>query len=236
MKFRRNKVKREHGILEKALEWLEELSKIPEVTDIIPGVIDVAHSPERGIVYKYETATGCKILLKSGGSIQEAFIVTKKPEIVRKWIEDNSSDPHDSKFRERRLAAEQKQIEEKKRLDNREARQTKDSRNHSKKGTVNKNSTKAKAEEHSILVKRDDLRAGIQDSYQLVEINPRLRDSYVESLASMADFDGPILEETLNSIEIKALENLKLKLESSARIEKGKVTEKPNGGLNKKRQ
>jgi hypothetical protein len=134
MKFRRNKVKREHGILEKALEWLEELSKIPEVTDIIPGVIDVAHSPERGIVYKYETATGCKILLKSGGSIQEAFIVTKKPEIVKKWIEDHSSDPHDSKLiSERRLAAEQRQIEEKKRLDDQESRQKKDSRNHSKK-------------------------------------------------------------------------------------------------------
>jgi hypothetical protein len=51
----------------------------------------------------------------------------------------------------------------------------------------------------------------------------------VESLASMADFDGPILEETLNSIESEALENLKLKLEAGARGEKGTVLKKTNG-------
>lgn len=87
MKYRRNKVKREHGIIQHALDWLEELSRNSEVTDIIPGVIEVSRSPERGIVYKYETQTGCKILLKSNGSIQEAFVVTKNPEFVRQWIE-----------------------------------------------------------------------------------------------------------------------------------------------------
>jgi hypothetical protein len=85
MKYRHNKVKREHGIIQDALTWLEELSQYPEVTDIIPGVIQVSRSPERGIVYKYETQTGCKILLKSNGSIQEAFVVTKTPEFVRQW-------------------------------------------------------------------------------------------------------------------------------------------------------
>jgi hypothetical protein len=39
MKFRRNKIKREHSIIDGALEWLEDLSKKKEVTDIIPGVI-----------------------------------------------------------------------------------------------------------------------------------------------------------------------------------------------------
>lgn len=86
MKYRRNKVKREHGIIQDALTWLEELSRYPEVSDIIPGVIEVSRSPERGIVYKYETHTGCRILLKSNGSIQEAFVVTKNPEIVRQWV------------------------------------------------------------------------------------------------------------------------------------------------------
>jgi len=87
MKYRRNKVKREHGIIQGALEWLEELGKHPEVSDIIPGVIEVTRSPERGLVYKYETATGCKLLLKSNGSIQEAFVVTKDPDWVKKWVE-----------------------------------------------------------------------------------------------------------------------------------------------------
>ena len=100
MKFRHRKVKREHGIIKDALGWLEELGCLPEVSDIIPGVIEVSRSPERGIVYKYPTKTGCKLLLKSNGSIQEAFVVTKNPQVVQQWIESrfgqagaNQSDP-----------------------------------------------------------------------------------------------------------------------------------------------
>lgn len=86
MKYRRNKVKREHGIIQNALQWLENLGRLSEVTDIIPGVIDVSHSSERGIVYKYETQTGCKLLLKSNGSIQEVFVVTKDPTRIQEWV------------------------------------------------------------------------------------------------------------------------------------------------------
>lgn len=86
LKYRRNKVKREHGIIQNALLWLENLGRLTEVTDIIPGVIDVSHSSERGIVYKYETQTGCKLLLKSNGSIQEVFVVTKDPTRVQEWV------------------------------------------------------------------------------------------------------------------------------------------------------
>ncbi|MDP4158541.1 MAG: DUF2103 domain-containing protein [Bacillota bacterium] len=88
MKYRRNKVKREHGIIQNALPWLENLSLLSEVTDIIPGVIEVSHSSERGIVYKYNTQTGCKLLLKSNGSIQEVFVVTKNPACVEEWIKN----------------------------------------------------------------------------------------------------------------------------------------------------
>ena len=86
MKHRRNKVKREHGIIQNGLPWLENLSSLVEVTDIIPGVIDVNRSSEKGIVYKYETQTGCKLLIKSNGSIQEAFVVTKHPTRVQEWV------------------------------------------------------------------------------------------------------------------------------------------------------
>ena len=98
MKHRRHKVKREHSIVKDALLWLEELSKHPAVTDIIPGVIEVSRSPERGVVYKYQTATGCKLLLKSNGTIQEAFVVTKDPAAVRDWVAQrfpSASAPHD---------------------------------------------------------------------------------------------------------------------------------------------
>ena len=86
MKYRRNKVKREHGIIQNALLWLENLGRLSEVTDIIPGVIDVSHSSERGMVFKYETQTGCKLLLKSNGSVQEVFVVTKDPTCVQEWV------------------------------------------------------------------------------------------------------------------------------------------------------
>jgi Predicted metal-binding protein (DUF2103). len=89
MKYRRYKIKREHGIIQNGLDWLEDLGENQEVTDIIPGVIEISRSPERGIIYKYETATGCKLLLKSNGSIQEVFVVTKEPQWVRKWVEDH---------------------------------------------------------------------------------------------------------------------------------------------------
>jgi len=86
LKYRRNKVKREHGIIQNALLWLENLGRLSEVADIIPGVINVSHSPGRGIVFKYETQTGCKLLLKSNGSIQEVFVVTKDPTRVQEWV------------------------------------------------------------------------------------------------------------------------------------------------------
>jgi len=94
MKYRRNKVKREHGIIQNALLWLENLGRLVEVVDIIPGVIDVSHSSERGIVFKYETQTGCKLLLKSNGSIQEVFVVTKDPNRVQEWVQQEF--PHHS--------------------------------------------------------------------------------------------------------------------------------------------
>ncbi len=88
MKHRRHKVKREHSIIQNGLDWLEDLGSNPEVNDIIPGVIETSRSPERGVIYKYETTTGCKLLLKSNGSVQEVFVVTKNPHWVRKWVED----------------------------------------------------------------------------------------------------------------------------------------------------
>lgn len=107
MKYRRNKVKREHGIIKDALSWLEELTQNPEVTDVIPGVIEVSRSPERRIIYKYETKTGCKLLLKSNGSIQEAFVVTKNPEWVKLWVEERF--PSDVKRSDKQNSNIQKQ-------------------------------------------------------------------------------------------------------------------------------
>jgi len=99
-------VKREHGIIQNALLWLENLGRLSEVTDIIPGVIEVSHSSERGIVYKYETQTGCKLLLKSNGSIQEVFVVTKEPACVQEWVKKEF--PPDSPQLESQIVSESK--------------------------------------------------------------------------------------------------------------------------------
>ena len=86
MKYRRNKIKREHGMIKDSLAWLEDLAACPEVSDIIPGVISHRRTSSQGITFQYETTTGCKILVKNGRSIQEVFVVTSEPEAVKEWI------------------------------------------------------------------------------------------------------------------------------------------------------
>ena len=87
MKHRRNKIKREHSVLKDAVEWLENLAACPEISDIIPGVISHRHTSGRGITFQYETQTGCKLLVKSDGRIQEVFVVTSQPQVVQNWLE-----------------------------------------------------------------------------------------------------------------------------------------------------
>lgn len=199
MKFRHKKIKREHSIIKEALYWLEDLSKNSFVTDIIPGVIDVTHSPERGVVYKYETPTGCKLLLKSGGSIQEAFIVTKNPEAVQTWaarIMDEIS-MMESSLENTNITAKDEQ----------ENKAPTNIKKKAKKVPAS-SSGSIKSDYSALETKKPDLLSGIRQDYHLVEINKGLRDSYVESLASMGDLDNPIVEDTLTLAMRDALQKL----------------------------
>lgn len=198
VKFRRNKIKREHSIIDGALEWLEDLSRKPEVTDIIPGVIDVTNSRERGITYQYETPTGCKLMLKNGGSIQEAFVVTKKPQAVQEWVKRIMAD----------LELFQASINDLDIVSGGEKGEVKpDVKTKSPKGAEKKGSA-----EKAPLQTRSELLAGIKEQVQMVEINQGMRDSLVESLATMADLDNPKLEDALEPAVRDALENLQEKL------------------------
>jgi len=189
---------------------LEDLSKNSFVTDIIPGVIDVTHSPERGVVYKYETPTGCKLLLKSGGSIQEAFIVTKNPEAVQKWV---------TRIMEE-LSMMESSLEN---ITSKEERENDSSANINRKTKINpKKAPKSgipKADAQALETKRPTLLSGIKEDYRLVEINKGLRDSYVESLASMADLDNPKVEDTLKPSIREALEKLQKGLKGKAKTD-----------------
>ncbi|AHF09736.1 MULTISPECIES: DUF2103 domain-containing protein [Dehalobacter] len=210
MKFRRNKIKREHSIITGALDWLEDLSKRREITDIIPGVIDVTNTRERGATYQYETPTGCKILLKNGGSVQEAFIVTRSPEVVKEWAAKLMEEINyfQAALEETRDALPQKDHQK---TETRAAKQKAPVRTKSANGSVRETS-------ETFLSSRDALLAGIKEDYQLVEINRGLRDSYVESLASMGDLEDPKLEDALQPEIRQALEKLQEKLQGKGKI------------------
>ncbi|GAB6098702.1 DUF2103 domain-containing protein [Halanaerocella petrolearia] len=77
-KYRANKIKQEHTIIEDILPLLENLSKLSLVKSIIPGRIN-----QRGgsgmpahLKLKYNTPSGIKILAKNSASVQEVFVVT----------------------------------------------------------------------------------------------------------------------------------------------------------------
>lgn len=211
MKFRRNKIKREHSIIDGALDWLEDLSKHREISDIIPGVINITNSRERGATYQYETPTGCKILLKNGGSIQEAFVVTEKPQVVKDWASKITQEL--DFFRAAledtvRVTAAAKEID---RTENttpgpKNVSFKKNARTKASQIQNAHNSQGSNTEAN--LSSRDSLLSGIKEDYQLVEINQGLRDSLVDSLATMADSDDPKLEEVIDPDLRKALEKL----------------------------
>ena len=194
MKFRHKKIKREHSIIKGALSWLEDLSKNSVVEDIIPGVIDVTNSPERGVVYKYETQTGCKLLLKSGGAIQEAFVVTKNPKVVEDWAT--------------RIMEEISMIESSIQGDFSSKEEPENKPSTTKKTPKKVPSTAGKDNVQALEIKKPNLLTGIKEDYRLVEINMGLRDSYVDSLASMADLDDPKLEDSLKPPMRDALKKL----------------------------
>ncbi|HHY36560.1 MAG TPA: metal-binding protein [Firmicutes bacterium] len=89
LKYRRQKVKREHHLLPGLAPILEEIASHPAVKSIIPARIN---SAVRGsgvqLFWKYKTPTGVKLLAKAGGGVQEIFVVTGEPETLRKLLEE----------------------------------------------------------------------------------------------------------------------------------------------------
>lgn len=211
MKFRHNKIKREHSIIDGGLDWLEDLSKHREISDIIPGVINITNSRERGATYQYETPTGCKILLKNGGSIQEAFVVTENPQVVKDWAAKITQELDFFRAALDETVKVTAVVNDADRSEN----NTAGPKNASIKKNVRIKASQIQTTHHSKeshtesnLSSRDSLFLGIKEDYQLVEINQGLRDSLVDSLATMADSDDPKLEEVIDPDLRKALEKL----------------------------
>ncbi|SJZ31340.1 DUF2103 domain-containing protein [Selenihalanaerobacter shriftii] len=81
-KYRINKIKQEHTIIEDILPLLENLADLKTVKSIIPGRINrrSGSGMQPYLQLKYNTQTGIKILAKTSSSIQEIFVVTDYPD------------------------------------------------------------------------------------------------------------------------------------------------------------
>ncbi|HHU92400.1 MAG TPA: metal-binding protein [Halanaerobiaceae bacterium] len=89
-KYRDNKIKQEHTIIEDLLPLLEEIAEIPSVKSIIPGRIN--RRKGSGIPpylqLKYDTGSGIKLLAKNSSSVQEVFLVTDDVEKTIDYLKE----------------------------------------------------------------------------------------------------------------------------------------------------
>ncbi len=92
MKYRKNKIKQEHGIIKGLKKFLEhKVSTLDTVEGIIPGRIKVGKTPGENLIvtYQYSTVSGAKLIARSGTSVQEVFVITSDPEEVKQAIEES---------------------------------------------------------------------------------------------------------------------------------------------------
>ncbi len=81
-KYRTNKIKREHTIIEDILPLLIEIANEKSIKSIIPGRINRRSGSgiQPYLQLKYNTDSGIKVLAKNSSSLQEIFVVTDNPE------------------------------------------------------------------------------------------------------------------------------------------------------------
>ena len=87
-KYRTQKIKKEHTIIEGILPLLEKIAKFSTVKSIIPGRINrrSGSGVPTHLQLKYNTPSGIKILGKNSSSLQEIFVVTDDPDKTIKLI------------------------------------------------------------------------------------------------------------------------------------------------------
>ena len=84
-----SKIKYEHAMIPGLRKLLEEIEPWPEIKSIVPGEIRRSSSfVSLRLVVQYQTQTGVKCLAKSGGAVQEVFIVGAKPSKLEERLRD----------------------------------------------------------------------------------------------------------------------------------------------------
>jgi hypothetical protein len=84
-----SKIKYEHHMIQGLRELLEQIEGWDEIRSIIPARIKPTKAPQPQIKLKVQhpTSTGLKCLARSGGAVQEVFIVSADPMKLQKKIE-----------------------------------------------------------------------------------------------------------------------------------------------------
>ena len=90
MKHRKNKIKRQHGIIKGLKKFLEkEVTSHDFVSGVIPGRIKVGSSTGETlkVKFQYSTGSGAKLIAVSGTSVQEIFVITSNPDKLKEIID-----------------------------------------------------------------------------------------------------------------------------------------------------
>lgn len=83
-----SKIKYEHAMIKGLRKLLEGIEDWEEIKSIFPGKICHTKSVQKfHMKVQYKTKTGLKCLVLSRAAVQEVFIVTSKPDKIRKKIE-----------------------------------------------------------------------------------------------------------------------------------------------------
>jgi hypothetical protein len=91
MKYRArsSKIKYEHDMIHGLREFLEEqIEPLEYIESIFPGEIKHTKGASSGfrVRFKYATKTGAKLLAYSPSAVQEVFVVTKEPEMLKRML------------------------------------------------------------------------------------------------------------------------------------------------------
>lgn len=80
-KYRANKIKHEHTIIEDIYPLLKKISDLKQVHSVIPGRINRRSGSgiQPYLQLKYNTLSGIKLIAKTSSSLQEVFVVTDYP-------------------------------------------------------------------------------------------------------------------------------------------------------------
>ncbi len=92
-KYRQDKIKRQHHVVEGLEPGLELLNNLDLVDGIIPAVIRRKKGGTLGFTFQYYTPSGLKLIGRSGGAVQEVFVITKQPQAVLEALYDRQLIP-----------------------------------------------------------------------------------------------------------------------------------------------